>query len=591
MWLFLLFCFNFCYNKYMTIDVKNKKIAERLQSIAHYLNMDDIDYKPFAYERAASSILQLEESIEKIYEKNGKEGIEEISGVGKAIADKVEEFLLTGEMEHLKKLKKKFPVKMEELLRVEGLGPKSVKRLYKDLRVTDLIELKKAAKKGQIAKLDGFGEKTEKNILEAISFLNKDKGKWALGEVLPIAENIFNGLKSIPEIEKISFAGSLRRMKELVGDVDILVSARKPTKVMKVFTSFNGIKKVLGVGNTKASIRLEEGFDVDLRIVKPESFGAALQYFTGSKAHNIKIRKIAIDNGFKLNEYGLFKKDDKIAGETEKEIYNKLGLNFIPPEIRENRDEIEKAKDQNFSNLCSLEDIKGDLHTHTNWTGGANTLEEMVEAAEERDYDYLGISDHTKMLKIENGLDEEELLKQSKEIEIIAKEKNFKILHGCEANILKDGSLDIEDEVLKKLDYVIAGIHSNFKMTKKEMTERLLKAIRNPLVDIISHPTGRLIKKREMLPLDMEKVLEAAKKEGVILEINSSPARLDLSENFIRQCVDQKIKMIINSDSHHVNQLENIKFGVGQARRGWAEKDMIINTYKTKKLLKILLEN
>lgn len=572
----------------MTTDIKNKKIAKRLQSIAHYLEMDEVDYKPFAYERAASSILRLEDSVEKIYEEKGRKGIEDISGVGEAIADKVEEFLLTGEMEHLKKLKEKFPVKMKDLLRVEGLGPKSIKKLYEELKVTDLIELKKAAKKGKIAELDGFGKKTEQNILEAISFLSKDEGKWALGEVLPIAENIFNGLKSIPEVEKISFAGSLRRMKEVVGDVDILVSAEKPSKVMKVFTSFDGIRKVLGVGDTKASIRFEEGFDVDLRIVKPESFGAALQYFTGSKEHNIKVRKIAIDNGFKLNEYGLFKGDDRIAGGTEEEIYKELGLNYIPPELREDHGEIEKAKNDDFSDLCKLEDLKGDLHTHTNWTGGVNSLEEMIEAAKQRGYDYLGISDHTKMLKIENGLDEDELLKQNKEIKRLNKEKKLEVLHGCEANILKDGSLDIGNEVLEKLDYVIAGIHSNFKMSEEKMTERLLKAIRNPLVNIISHPTGRLIKKREMLPLNMNKVLEVAKKEEVILEINSSPSRLDLSENLIRQCVDKGIKMVINSDSHHINQLETIRFGVGQARRGWATKKLIINSYKIEKLLNTL---
>jgi DNA polymerase (family 10) len=448
--------------------------------------MDDVDYKPFAYQRAASSIINLETDLRDIYEKKGREGIEEVSGVGEAIADKIEEYLLTGEMEHLKKLKKKFPVEMENLLRVEGLGPKSVKKLYDNLKITNLKELKKAAEDGKISKLDGFGKKTEKNIKEAINFLEKDEGKWALGEVLPRAKEIFNALNSLKEVEKINFAGSLRRMKEVVGDVDILVSAKKTKRIMKAFTSFKGIDKVLSVGETKASIKLREGFDVDLRIVDKNSFGAALQYFTGSKNHNIRVRKLAVKKGYKLNEYGLFKNGKRVAGKTEKEIYNKLGLNFIPPEVREDKGEVKEAFSNEFSNLCKVEDIKGDLHTHTNWTGGANTIEKMAKEAIKFGYNYIGIADHTKFLKIENGLNEEELLKQREEIKRVnekLKDKNFTILQGCEANILKDGSLDIDDKSLEQLDYVVAGIHSNFNLEREEMTERLIKAIDNPLVD------------------------------------------------------------------------------------------------------------
>lgn len=572
----------------------NKEIAEKLNMIANYLQMDDIDYKPFAYQRAATSILSLEADLKEIYEKEGREGIEKISGVGEAIADKVEEFLLTGEMEHLEKLKDKFPVDMEDLLRVEGLGPKSIKKLYNNLQITDLKELKKQAEKGEISKLDGFGKKTEENIKEAIEFLEKDEGKWSLGEVLPRANEIFKDLESLKEVEKISFAGSLRRMKEVVGDVDILISAKKTERIMKAFTSFKDISKVLGVGDTKSSIKLKEGFDVDLRIVDKNSFGAALQYFTGSKNHNIRVRKLAVKKGYKLNEYGLFKNGKRVAGKTEKEIYNKLGLNFIPPELREDKGEVREALNNEFSQLCNLKDIKGDLHTHTNWTGGANTIEKMAEEAIKLGYDYIGIADHTKFLKIENGLNEEELSKQREEIKKInekLKENNFKILQGCEANILKDGSLDIDNKSLKKLDYVIAGIHSNFKLTEEEMTKRLVKAIENPLVDIISHPTGRLIKKREALPLNMDKIFRTAKKNGIILEINASPARLDLNEKYIKKCVEENIKLIINSDSHHFEQLKNIKFGVGQARRGWAQKKDIINTYPLQELVSLFKRN
>ena len=572
--------------------LKNKEIAQKLRLIAKYLEMKDVDYKPFAYERAADSIMALDRSATSIYEEEGREGIEKISGVGKAIADKLEELILTGEIEHLQKLKDKLPVDLENLLRVEGLGPKSIKKLYDNLEVVDLKTLKEKAQDGSVASLDGFGEKTQQNVLEAIQFLEKDEGKWSLGEVLPIAEEIYTKLESLEEVKRISFAGSLRRKKEVVGDVDILVSASKTEKVMNTFTSFESVEKVLGQGETKSSIRLREGFDVDLRVVNMKSFGSALQYFTGSKSHNIKVRKIAISDEMKLNEYGLFKDGKKIAGKTEEGIYSKLGMSYTPPEIRENRGEVEEALKGRDFNLCELEDIKGDLHTHTTWTGGSQTVKEMALAAAEMGYEYIGIADHTKYLQIENGLDEKELKEQREEIKKVnqkLKEEgvNIAVLQGCEANILKDGSLDITDEALSQLDYVIAGIHSHFKLPKEEMTERLIKAIKNPEVDIISHPTGRLIKKRESLSLDVEKIIDAANKEGVVLEINSSPHRLDLSDRYIKRCVENEQLLAINSDAHHKDQLKNIEFGVGQARRGWAESGDILNSKNLKELLNI----
>ena len=570
--------------------LKNKEIAQKLNLIAKYLEMDDVDYKPFAYQRAAESIMALDQSVVSIYEERGREGIEDIAGVGKAIADKLEEIILTGEIEHLKKLKNRLPVDLENLLRVEGLGPKSIKKLYEHLNVVDLKTLKKAAEEGEISSLDGFGEKTQQNILEAIKFLEKDEGKWSLGEVLPVADEIYERLSDLEEVKRISFAGSLRRKKELIGDIDILVSAPKTERIMKAFTSFDSVEKVLSQGETKSSIRLREGFDADLRVVDSASFGSALQYFTGSKNHNIKVRKIAISNGFKLNEYGIFKDGKKVAGETEEEIYKKLGMSFVPPELREDRGEVEKAQKGEEFNLCQLEDIKGDLHTHTTWTGGKQSIKEMALAAYELGYEYIGIADHTKYLQIENGLNEKELKEQKEEIEKVNEELekegiNLVVLQGCEANILKDGSLDIDEETLSELDYVIAGIHSHFKLSKEEMTERLLKAIKNPLVDIISHPTGRLIKKRESLSLDILTVLEAAGKEGVVLEINSSPHRLDLSDKYVKNCVENDQLLVINSDAHHKDQLKNLKFGIGQARRGWAESGDILNTKNLNELL------
>lgn len=575
--------------------MKNKEIAKKLDEIANFLELDDVKYKPFAYRRASSSILSLNNELADIYAKEGKDGLEKITGIGKNIADKVEEILLTGEIEHLRSLKEKYKVDIKNLSKVQGIGYRSIKKLYENLGIETLQELENAARKGDISSLEGFGEKTEKNILEAVKFLKKDEGRWSLGEVLPIANEIFANLQNLDEVKRINFAGSLRRKKELVGDVDILISAGSTKGIMDTFTSFKNIAKITSKGDTKSSIRLQSGFDVDLRVVAENSFGAALQYFTGSKNHNIKIRKLAISKGYKLSEYGLFRNGKRIAGKDEKDIYQKLGLFYIPPELRENKGEIEEAVSNDFSDLCNLDDIKGDLHLHSTWSGGIDSIREIANYGEEMGYLYLGITDHTKALQVENGLDEGRLLKQSEEISCVNKEiqkqgMQIKILHGCEANILKDGSLDIENSVLAKLDYVIAGVHSYFDMGENEMTSRLKKAIEHPQVNIISHPTGRLIKKRKGLSLNFKTVLKAAKQNNVALEINSSPARLDLDDNHIRECIETGVKVVINTDSHDKTQMQNIIFGVGQARRGWATKKMVINTFKLDNLLSFFNE-
>lgn len=575
--------------------MKNKEIAKKLDEIANFLELDDVKYKPFAYRRASSSILSLNNELADIYAKEGKDGLEKITGIGKNIADKVEEILLTGEIEHLRSLKEKYKVDIKNLSKVQGIGYRSIKKLYENLGIETLQELENAARRGDISSLEGFGEKTEKNILEAVKFLKKDEGRWSLGEVLPIANEIFANLQNLDEVKRINFAGSLRRKKELVGDVDILISAGSTKGIMDTFTSFKNIAKITSKGDTKSSIRLQSGFDVDLRVVAENSFGAALQYFTGSKNHNIKIRKLAISKGYKLSEYGLFRNGKRIAGKDEKDIYQKLGLFYIPPELRENKGEIEEAVSNDFSDLCNLDDIKGDLHLHSTWSGGIDSIREIANYGEEMGYLYLGITDHTKALQVENGLDEGRLLKQSEEISCVNKEiqkqgMQIKILHGCEANILKDGSLDIENSVLAKLDYVIAGVHSYFDMGENEMTSRLKKAIEHPQVNIISHPTGRLIKKRKGLSLNFKTVLKAAKQNNVALEINSSPARLDLDDNHIRECIETGVKVVINTDSHDKTQMQNVIFGVGQARRGWATKKMVINTFKLDNLLSFFNE-
>jgi len=567
--------------------MKNQEIAKIFYEIADYLEMEGVAFKPYAYQKAAITLETLEEDVEEIYKKGGFRALEKIPGVGKSIAEKIEEYIKTGGIKYYEEFKRKMPVNLEEIIAVEGMGPKRAKILYQKLGIRNLKDLEKAAETHKIASLFGFGEKTEKNILEGIAFLKRSKGRFLLGEILPKVKEILERLKSLEEVEQISTAGSVRRMKETIGDVDILVTTKNPKKVIDFFVSLPEIVKVWGKGPTKSSIKVKEGFDVDLRVLKNKSYGSALQYFTGSKEHNIATRRIAINKGLKLSEYGLFKGKKMIAGWSEAGVYKILGLPWIEPELRENQGEIEAGLKGKLPKVIGYKDIKGDLHCHSKWDGGANSITEMKKAAQNMGYEYIGISDHTKFLRIEHGLDEKKLAQQRKEIDKLnEKFKSFKVLQGAETNILNDGSIDIKDEALKKLDYAIAGIHSNFKMEKDKMTERIIKAMKNPNIDIISHPTGRILKRRDEYLCDFDKILRAAKEFKVILEINSFPERLDLNDQNIRRAKEAGVKMVINTDSHHKDQLRYIELGIAQARRGWAEKEDIINVHPLEKLLK-----
>jgi DNA polymerase (family 10) len=571
--------------------MKNQELAKIFYEISDFLEMEGVAFKPFAYQKAALTLENLKEDVEEIFKKGGRKALEEIPGVGKSIAEKIEEYLKTGKIKYYEKLKKKTPVNIKELTAIEGLGPKMVKVLYQKLGIRNLKDLERAAKAGKIAPLFGFGKKTEQNILEGIEFLKRSKGRFLLGEILPIVKEVEGKLKNLKEVKKISVAGSVRRMKETIGDVDFLVVSENPEKVMDFFVSLPGVVKIWGKGKTKSSVRMKEGFDMDLRVVPEKSYGSALQYFTGSKEHNIATRRIALSKGLKLSEYGLFEGKKQIAGSNEKEIYQKIGLCWIPPELRENQGEIEAALEKRLPELVELKDIKGDLHCHSKWDGGSNSILEMAEEAQKLGYQYLGITDHTKFLRIEHGLDEKKLALQRKEIDKINAQfqmlnVKLKILQGAETNILNDGSIDIKDEALKKLDYAIAGIHSNFKMEKERMTERIIKAMKNPYIKIISHPTGRILKKRDEYQVDFDKILRAAKLTNTVLEINSFPERLDLSDQNIKRAKEAGVKMVINTDSHHKDQLRYMEFGVAQARRGWAEKKDIINCQSLDKLLK-----
>jgi DNA polymerase (family 10) len=574
--------------------MKNQEVARILFEIGDYLELQDVPFKPKAYQQAAISVDNLEEDVAEIFSKKGMKGLEEIPSVGTSIAEKIEEYLRTGRISLYDDLKRQSPIDFTSLTRVEGLGVKKIKKLYQELGIRDLKGLEEAIKSHKVAPVFGFGEKTEKNIEEALQFLKKERGRFVLRDAYDDIMAIEERLRRIKGVKKVSVAGSFRRRKETIGDVDFLVGIDDDSDryiintVMNTFVSLDGVIKIVSKGDTRSSVKTEQGMDMDLRLVNMSSFGSALQYFTGSKEHNISLRKIAIKNGYKLNEYGLFRGDTKVKGETEEGIYEKLGMDWIPPEIREGQDEISMAQDHILPALISQSDIKGDFHCHSGWDGGELSLEQMAEVAISLGYSYLGISDHTKSLKIENGLDEATLLKQGKRIDAINKgfesdKIPFRLLKGSEVDILKDGSLDIEDRVLKTLDYVSISVHSNFKMSRKDMTSRILKAMDNPYVKILNHPTGKIVGKRSGYEVDIDMIISKAKDKGIALEINSY--RADLDHRLARKIKEMGIMMTIGSDSHARNEFEDIKYGVFQARRGYVDKGSIINCMEIHELM------
>ncbi len=569
--------------------MKNSEVARILRNISILLDMENVQFKPRAYEKAALTIEALEEDLEKTYGDGGIKALKQIPGVGESIAEKIEELLRTGKLEYYEQLHKNAPVDLENLTRIEGMGPKTIKTLYQKLKITNIDELEKAALNHQISQLPGFKKKTEENILKGIEFAKKSGGRFLLGFALPLIREIEARLKSCPQVKRAVAAGSVRRMRETIGDVDFLVQSDDPENVADFFVSMPEVIQIIEKGKTKSAVKLNTGMNADIRILPEKSFGAALQYFTGNKPHNIELRKIAIDKKWKLNEYGIFQKTKQIAGQTEEEVYEKLGLQWIPPEMRENTGEIELAKKNQLPDLIGYKDLKGDLQVHSNWTDGQNSILEMAQQAKKNGLEYIVISDHSKYLAMTGGLDEKGLLKQAKEIADVNKQiEDITVLQGVELNILKDGSLDVSDGALKNLDVTSAGVHSNFDMTKEEMTKRVLKAIDNENVDIIVHPTGRQIQKREPIQLDIEKLIEAAKANGTVLDIDSYPDRLDLKDEHIRKAVEAGVKLGISSDSHSTAHMHYLELGVAQARRGWATAKDIVNTRKATDLKKML---
>ncbi len=538
--------------------------------------LEDNRFKIRAYRNAARNLSELGDDVETIAERSQ---LEEIPGIGKDLGLKIKEYIETNKITYYEELKKKAPEELVALLGIQGLGPKTLAKLFKELKVRNLDDLQKAIEGDEILELEGMGEKKVQDIKRGIQIFKESVKRTPLGIVLPIAETLISEIGKIPGTEGTVAAGSLRRMRETIGDIDILTKADDGQNVIKAFTELPFVKEVLASGGTKGSIIIKNGVQVDLRVVSPESYGAALHYFTGSKAHNVKLRTIALKKGFKINEYGIFRDQEKLAGETEKEIYSILGIDWIPPEIREDKGEIEASFEGRLPDLVELSDIKGDLHTHTKWSDGKSSIEEMALKAKELGYEYIAITDHSPSSRIAGGLSVEKLYEKKKEIEAVRKRlKGIKVLMGSEVDIKSDGSLDYPDEVLKDLDVVVASVHSGFKMDRETMTTRIVKALQNPFVHVLGHPTGRLIGERDPYDVDIDRVIRTAKEFGKSLEVNSFYSRLDLNNINVKKAVDIGVKIVISTDSHHADNLGMMRLGVATARRGWAEKKDVLNT-------------
>lgn len=566
--------------------MENKEIANIFRSIAFILESQGVAFKPQAYERAALVLESMPKDIALIYKKDGLKGLDKIPSIGKAMSEKIEEYIKTGRIKEYEKMQKKFPVNIAELTSIEGIGPKMVKELYDALKIKNIKDLKKAIKAKKLKDLPGFAAKTEQNILQGIKFVESSGDRMLLGDILPYAESLVSNLKKSGLVTEAVIAGSLRRMKETIGDVDILITTRDSKKAFDYFLKQVSYQKIWGRGKTKLSIRTNEGFDVDIRALPKDVFGAGLQYFTGSKEHNIKLRTLAQKKGYKVSEYGVFRGTKKIETKTEKDMYELLKMEYIEPEMREDLGEIEAAIKGELPKLIPYNSLKGDLQIQTNWTDGKNSIEEMAREAKKQGLEYIAITDHTKDLAMTGGSDGKKLIRQMIEIDKINKKvKGIRILKGAEVNIRKDGTLDMEDRILSKLDVVGVSIHSLFKMSEKDMTERIIRAINNPHVDILFHPTGRIIKKREPYKVDIERVMREAKKTRTIMEINAFPSRLDLKDVYIRQAVKLGVKLAISSDAHSIEHLKYLKYGIAQAKRGWAQEKDIINTKSVNKLI------
>jgi len=568
----------------MTRAWTNREIAELLRRIADMLEIKgEVIYKSIAYRRAADNIAGLDRDLHEIW----REGdLREIPGVGQALSKKLDELLSTGRLRYYEKLEKEIPAGVLSLLAIPDVGPKTVKLMWERLGILSVAEVERVAREGKLRQLPGLGEKSEQRILRGIELLLRRSERIPLGTAWPVAQELLAALRQVPGVRRVTVAGSLRRMCATVGDLDLLVSSPSPAPVMQVFGQLPQVERVSLSGETKTTVILHNGLQVDLRVLPPERYGSLLQYFTGSKSHNVKLRGVALDQGLSLSEYGFKRGEEEILCPREGDVYRMLGLQRIPPELREDRGEIEAAAEGRLPALVTLGDIRGDLHCHTNWSDGAASIEEMALAAMKRGHEYLVISDHTQSLGVANGLTPERLRQQREEIERVNTcYPDFRLLQGCELEIKADDTLDFPDEVLAELDVVIASIHSGLRQEREKITRRVLNAVRNPHVDIIGHLSGRILGRREPSQVDIPEVLREAAKTGTIIEINSIPDRLDLEDIYVRRAVGLGVRLAINSDAHSVGGLDVMHFGVAMARRGWAEAKDIVNTLPVGDLL------
>lgn len=569
------------------MPVHNSDISDILNKIADLLEIEGAnEFRVRSYREAARSVENLTENIsDKVA---AGEDLTEISDIGESIAEKIEEIVKTGSLKQLEEIKERVPEELTDILNLEGVGPKRAKELYEELDIKSLEDVEEAVEENEIQELKGFGEKTEEKIESELERQNDQDSRTPLARAEEYAEPLLDYLQECDAADSVEIAGSYRRRKETVGDLDILTTGEDDKTIAEHFINFEDVDEVIKKGEKRTSVWLKSGLRVDVAVMAKESFGAALLYFTGSKQHGIQLRERAIDRGLKVNEYGVFKtdEDEPIAGKTEKEMYEALDLKWIPPEMRENRGEIELAENGNLPDLITLDDLKGDLHMHTTYTDGDASIKEMAEAARELGHEYIAITDHSKRVNVAGGMEVSELTEQLEEIEKINEELDgIRILKGVEVDILADGSLDYPDDILSRLDLRICSVHYKMNMDSEKQTERILKAMDNPWFDILAHPTGRRLQKRSAMDLDMEAIMEKAVENGIIMEINASPERLDLDDHNCKMAMEKGVMISISTDAHSIGELQNLKYGVYQARRGWLEAKKVVNTVGVEELL------
>lgn len=573
------------------MPVQNSVIAQIFNEVADLLEIEGANqFRVRAYRNAARTIEGYPDRVYKMVDSG--EPIDEIPGIGEDLANKIEEIVNTGNLVMLEELRSRTPQSLIKLLDISGLGPKRVQKLYQELDITNIEALREALESGEVSELEGFGPKTTENILEALESKSFKKERTRLDIAEQFVDPLVDYLKEMDQVDEAIVAGSYRRRKETVGDLDIIAISDEGKKVCEAFVDFDSVSEVLSQGKTKASVNLRSGLQIDLRVVNKESYGTALLYFTGSKAHNIHLRNIAMDKGYKVNEYGVFEDEDYILGETEEEIYDFFDMPFIVPELREDNGELEAALDHNLPELINLDDIRGDLQMHTKESDGKNTLAEMANEAKRLGYEYIAITDHTSHIGVTQGLDAEDAKDYIKKIEDFNEDQDdLIILKGIEVDVLKDGSLDLPDEILEQMDIVLASVHSNFSLDEEAQTNRIIKALENPNVNVLAHPSTRMIGSREPIKMNLQKIMEKALDLGCFLEINASPERLDLWDDAVRRARELGLKLVISTDAHRVSELANMKYGIFQARRGWASKSMILNTLSLKDLKQNLRRN